>query len=147
MENLLQLVSDPNVEFEEDHESVQEMLRLIERLPTAMESSNINRIMEELNGSGQRRYDSAADVDGGVGRRDGGDPEHFGQFTTTHLEQDTDISGISGNKVQKRIGGIGHLDSATNVVPISKQGGLRPKGSALASAMQPPPGTIHERKK
>ena len=99
VENLLQLVSDPNVEFEEDHESVQEMLRLIERLPTAMESSNINRIMEELNGSGQRRYDSGPDIDGAIGRRDGDDPEPFGQLTTAHPEPDTDISGMSRNKV------------------------------------------------
>ena len=91
-------MSDPNVEFEEDHESVQEMLRLIERLPTAMESSNINRIMEELNGSGQRRYDSGPDIDGAIARRDG-DPEPFGQLTTAHPELDTDISGISRNKV------------------------------------------------
>ena len=92
-------MSDPNVEFEEDHESVQEMLRLIERLPTAMESSNINKIMEELNGSAQRRYDSGADIDGAIARRDG-DPEPFGQLTTAHPEQpDTDISGISRNKV------------------------------------------------
>lgn len=44
-------MADPTVEFKEDHENVQEILNLIERLPSTFESSNVNRIIKELNGN------------------------------------------------------------------------------------------------
>ena len=49
MENLLQLVADPSIEFEEDNKSVQEILKLVNNLPSVLESTNINTMIEQLN--------------------------------------------------------------------------------------------------
>ena len=49
IENLLNIVSDPSIEFDGDYKSVSDILKLIEILPTAMESSSIHRIIDQLN--------------------------------------------------------------------------------------------------
>lgn len=116
-----------------------------------MESTNINRIIKGLNSSGQRLYETGVDLDGGVPmRRDGVDQELFGQFAPGQVDKDTEISGISANKGQKRIPAVGHLDSAANVAAASKEAAFHPKDAPIVTPIQAPAGgsaSIQERTK
>ena len=49
-EHLLQLVSDPDMKFHDDQDSLLKIQSLIEKMPSAMESTQVSQIIGHLNG-------------------------------------------------------------------------------------------------